>query len=147
MSLDHKEGEYYLKTTFEDLSLELKSKNIRLSHQRLKVLEYMTNHRTHPTVDQIFNDLQKEVPTLSKTTVYNTLSTLIEAGLVKLITIEDNETRYDIDTKNHGHFKCESCGKIFDFDININSLETEGLNDFKINNRDVYFKGTCPKCI
>ncbi len=136
-----------MKTTFEDLSLELKSKNIRLSHQRLKVLEYMTNHRTHPTVDQIFNDLQKEVPTLSKTTVYNTLSTLIEAGLVKLITIEDNETRYDIDTKNHGHFKCESCGKIFDFDININSLETEGLNDFKINNRDVYFKGTCPKCI
>lgn len=136
-----------MKTTFEDLSLELKSKNIRLSHQRLKVLEYMTNHRTHPTVDQIFNDLQKEVPTLSKTTVYNTLSTLIEAGLVKLITIEDNETRYDIDTKNHGHFKCESCGKIFDFDININSLETEGLNDFKINNRDVYFKGTCPNCI
>lgn len=136
-----------MKTTFEDLSLELKSKNIRLSHQRLKVLEYVTNHRTHPTVDQIFNDLQKEVPTLSKTTVYNTLSTLIEAGLVKLITIEDNETRYDIDTENHGHFKCESCGKIFDFDININSLETEELNNFKIINRDVYFKGTCPNCI
>lgn len=137
----------YLKTTFEDLSKELKNRNIRLSHQRVKVLEYMTNHRIHPTVDQIYIDLQKEVPTLSKTTIYNTLDTLIEAQLVKVITIEDNETRYDIITENHGHFKCESCGTIYDFEIKTDSLSTQDLNDFKINNRDVYFKGICPSCI
>lgn len=136
-----------MKTIFEDLSKELKNKNIRLSHQRLKVLEYVANHRCHPTVEQIYNDLHKEIPTLSKTTVYNTLNTLIEAGLVKLITIEDNETRYDIITDNHGHFKCESCGAIYDFKINIDSFDSEGLNGFKINNKDVYFKGICSKCI
>lgn len=136
-----------MKTIFEDLSKELKNKNIRLSHQRLKVLEYVANHRCHPTVEQIYNDLHKEIPTLSKTTVYNTLNTLIEAGLVKLITIEDNETRYDIITDNHGHFKCESCGAIYDFEINIDSFDSEDLNGFKINNKDVYFKGICSKCI
>ena len=57
------------------------------------------------TVDQIFTELHKNISTLSKTTVYNTLRVLVEAGLVRVITIEDNETRYDINIENHGHFK------------------------------------------
>lgn len=133
--------------TFEELTNKLKEKNIRLSHQRLKVLEYMSNHRTHPTVDQIYNDLQKEVPTLSKTTIYNTLNTLMDAGLVKLVNIDNNETRYDATTDDHGHFKCESCGDVFDFDLDFNLFSTEGLNGFKVNHKDVYFKGLCPDCI
>ena len=103
--------------TFEDLRQELKTKNIGLSHQRLKVLEYLTQNRCHPTVDQIYTELQKDIPTLSKTTVYNTLRILAEAGLVKVISIEDKECRFDIDTEDHGHFKCESCGTIFDFPL------------------------------
>lgn len=136
-----------MNTNFEQLTSELKNRNIRLSHQRLKVLEYINKHKTHPTVDQIYTDLQKEVPTLSKTTIYNTLNTLLNANLVKVLTIEENETRYDATTKNHGHFKCESCGEIFDFDINFDSLGTEDLSNFKISHKDVYFKGMCPKCI
>ena len=133
--------------TIEMLTDELKKKNIRLSYQRLKVLEYMVTHRNHPTVDQIYNDLQKEVTTLSKTTIYNTLDALKKAGLIKVVTIEDNEVRYDSITDDHGHFKCESCERIFDFDVNFNSFDTKGLNDFKINNKDVYFKGVCPNCV
>jgi len=136
-----------MKPTFEELSNELKKKKIRLSHQRLKVLEYLTLNLCHPTVDQIYVDLQKEVPTLSKTTIYNTLSTLVESGLVRVVTIEDNETRYDIEIENHGHFKCESCGTIFNFNIEIDSLPTEELNSFKINDKNVYFKGICPRCL
>ncbi|MGI5927325.1 MAG: Fur family transcriptional regulator, partial [Thermacetogeniaceae bacterium] len=71
--------------TFEYLKKKLKTKNISLSYQRLKVLEYLTQNRCHPTVEQIFTELQKDIPTLSKTTVYNTLRILAEAGLVKVI--------------------------------------------------------------
>lgn len=99
------------------------------------------------TVDRIFTDLQKDIPTLSKTTVYNTLWILVEAGLVRVITIEDNETRYDIEVENHGHFKCESCGTIYDFRIDINSLNPGDLNNFKISDKNVYFKGICPRCL
>ncbi|MGI5927327.1 MAG: transcriptional repressor [Syntrophomonadaceae bacterium] len=81
--------------TFENLKQELKKKNISLSFQRLKVLEYLTQNRCHPTVEQIFTELQKDIPTLSKTTVYNTLRILAEAGLVKVITIDERESRYD----------------------------------------------------
>ncbi|AUS97790.1 transcriptional repressor [Clostridium thermosuccinogenes] len=136
-----------MKANLNELTEKLKSKNIRLSHQRLKVLEYVAEHRTHPTVDQVYSDLHREIPTLSKTTVYNTLNALMDAGLVKVITIEDNETRYDIVTENHGHFKCQNCGRIYDFKIDIDSFEAQDLKDFKILDKDVYFKGICPHCI
>ena len=46
---------------------------IKPSIQRLAVMGYLLEHRTHPAVDEIYNALKAEVPTLSKTTVYNTL--------------------------------------------------------------------------
>jgi len=136
-----------MKQSYDDLTNELKTKNIRLSHQRLKVLEYLTSHLVHPTVDQIYTHLHKEIPSLSKTTVYSTLNTLADAGMIRLINIEDNEIRYDITVENHGHFKCESCGTIYDFNTDMDSLQTGDLKNFSIKDKNVYFKGTCPKCL
>ena len=131
---------------FEELKTQLKNKNIRLSHQRLKVYEYICKNKNHPTVEDIYTHIHKEIPCLSKTTIYNTLNTLMEVNLVKVINIEDNESRYDIITEDHGHFKCESCGKIFDFEIDKNIFKSNDLTDFNIKHKDIYFKGTCPSC-
>ena len=136
-----------LKLSFEELKKEIKQKGINLSHQRLKVLEYLYQNQCHPTVDQIYTDLHMDIPTLSKTTVYNTLRTLAGAGLVRIITIEDNETRYDIVVEDHGHFKCELCGSIYNFRIDVDLLNSEDLNNFKIKDKNVYFKGICPGCL
>ena len=111
------------------------------------MLEYLMDHRCHPTVDQIFTDLATENPTLSKSTIYNTLDLFVKAKLVKILTIEENETRYDIITDNHGHFKCEECGTIFNFAIRIDDFVGEELGAFEIKTKDVYFAGICPKCI
>ncbi|NLJ58263.1 MAG: transcriptional repressor [Tissierellia bacterium] len=132
--------------SLDELVNELKKKNIRLTHQRLKVLEYLTNNKNHPTVDQIYRALKEEVPSLSKTTIYNTLNYLSELKLIQVITIEDKEARFDADTKTHGHFKCKSCGEIYDFDIDID-LSTNNLENFKIEEKIVYFKGVCPRCL
>ena len=129
-----------MKANYEDLVKELKNKKIRLSHQRLKVLEYLNENRTHPTVDEIYINLHKEIPTLSKTTIYNTLNALVEAGMVRMVSLGDNESKYDIVRDDHGHFKCESCGHIYDFEIKMESLDSYELQDFKINKKDVYFK-------
>lgn len=136
-----------MKPTLEQIKQLLKTRNISLSYQRLKVLEYLVQNRCHPTVEQIFTDLQKDIPTLSKTTIYNTLRILEESGLVRAIAIEDKETRYDIAVESHGHFKCESCGTIFDFPIDMDSLIPEDLSKFMINDKNVYFKGLCPGCL
>lgn len=136
-----------MKPSLEVFKEEVKKKNINLSHQRLKILEYLIEHPCHPTVEQIYTALHKDIPTLSKTTVYNTLRILMEAGMVRLMTTEDNESRYDIEVEDHGHFKCESCGKIFDFHIDLHSLASNDLDEFKIRDRTVYFKGFCPQCL
>lgn len=98
-------------------------------------------------MDQVFKDLQSEIPTLSKSTIYNTLNLFLKSGLIRAINIEDNETRYDIITKNHGHFKCISCGEIFNFSIDLNTFTTAELSGFKIIDKNVYFKGICPRCL
>ncbi len=136
-----------MKQSYEDLTNELKIKNIRLSHQRLKVLEYLTSHKTHPTADQIYTGLHEEIPSLSKTTVYSTLNTLADAGMIRVVNIEDNEIRYDITVEDHGHFKCESCGTIYDFNTDMASLQTGDLKNFSIRDKNIYFKGTCPMCL
>ena len=133
--------------TIEEITNELKNNNIRLTPQRLKVLEYLSNSREHPTVDQIYNVLKKEVPSLSKTTIYNTLNYLSELNLIKVLLSDDNEAHFDADTDDHGHFKCTSCKRIYDFEIDMDSCITEKLNDYKIEEKAVYFKGICPGCL
>ncbi|HZJ83573.1 MAG TPA: transcriptional repressor [Clostridia bacterium] len=132
---------------YENLGQELLDRQIKPSYHRMKVLEYLKSNREHPTVDQIFRELQKGLPTLSKATIYNTLNLFIDKRIVRAISIEDNEVRYDIILDNHGHFKCESCGDIYDFHINIDDFQSKELKDFLIKDKNVYFKGKCPKCL
>ena len=138
---------FNLNKKIENFATTLTEKDIKPSYQRIKILEYLTSKRNHPTVDKIFNDLIKEIPTLSKATVYNTLDLFKKENLARVVTIEDNETRFDAKVLNHGHFKCESCGSIYDFEINIDSFSTDLLEHFKINEKNVYFKGICPGCL
>jgi Fur family transcriptional regulator, peroxide stress response regulator len=132
---------------FERLKVELKKGKIPLSYQRLKILEYLSQNLCHPTVEQIFSHLSLSIPTLSKTTVYNTLHVLVEAGLVRVVDIYEHESRYDTEIEGHGHFKCESCGEIYNICINLDLLCSEDLKQFEIKEKVVYFKGICPKCI
>ncbi|NLC41044.1 MAG: transcriptional repressor [Clostridiaceae bacterium] len=131
----------------ENLKEILQAKNIRLSHQRLKVLEYLAHNNTHPSVEEIYSELQKSIPSLSRATIYNTLHMLKEAGLVNVLTIGDSEARYEIIAESHGHFKCTSCENIFDFTLNMKEIESVDLADFEIKERDVYFRGLCPDCL
>ncbi len=131
----------------EEISEHLLKHNIKPSYQRIKILEYLVTKRNHPTADEIHKELVKEIPSLSKTTIYNTLKTFIETNLARVITIEENETRYDADISDHGHFKCDECGSIYDFRVNIDILEPDELESFKINEKNVYYSGICKKCI
>jgi len=136
-----------MEPTINVVASELARRNIRSSYHRLKVLEYLLENRCHPTADQIYTDLHAKIPTLSRTTIYNTLAVFGLAGLVRVLSIEDHEARYDILMENHGHFKCKSCGTIYDFALDIGALTSDELASFKIDEKNVYFKGTCPRCL
>ena len=119
--------------------------NIRPSVQRIAVLNYMYNTKSHPTVDEIYLDLHKSIPTLSKTTVYNVLKSFVEDGIILALNIDDKNVRYDATISEHSHFKCESCQVVYDLPkIEHNVSE---INGFKINKTHTYYWGLCPDCL
>ena len=86
---------------------------VRPSVQRIAVLSYIVNEKSHPTADDIYVALAPKYPSLSRTTVYNSLRTLAEAGIVRELEIESGIKHYDFARQApHGHFVCRQCGHI-----------------------------------
>ncbi len=132
--------------TNEEVIDYLKKHHIRPSNIRIKILKFLLKNRIHPTVEDIYKSLIEEIPTLSKTSVYNTLNLFLEKGIVVGIALDQKELRYDINTNFHGHFKCNKCGIIYDFPIMISFPNKDQLEGFEITNRDVFFYGSCKEC-
>jgi len=129
-----------------DLKELLRSRGVRPSYVRLKVLQYLLTEKTHPTAEEIYRALISEIPTLSRASVYNALAVLSEAGVIQTLTIERHEGRYDAKTEEHGHFQCEVCGRVYDFAVDFGFLRHEALEGFLVRKRDLYFRGICPEC-
>lgn len=119
---------------------------IRPSVQRLSVMNYLMENRVHPTVEQIFSDLYPLMPTLSRTTVYNTLKLLVDSGAAIMLTIDEKNTRFDAETTPHTHFMCNGCGVVKDLNITPPILKGNYIDDCEILNSELYVYGYCPEC-
>lgn len=120
---------------------------VKPSLQRIAIMNYLLTHRTHPTADTIFSDLYPVIPTLSKTTVYNTLKLLTEHGAVLCLTIDEKNTRYDGDISNHAHFQCKGCGCVYDIPMEEKStIQVEELGDLYVTDCHIYYRGYCKAC-
>lgn len=129
-----------------DYTAHLKEHHVKPSYTRIKILDYMVTRKNHPTVDMIYGELSKELPTLSKTTVYNTMDLFLENGVIQLIGIDEKETRYDADISVHAHFKCDKCGKIIDLFFDEPLPGIKGLEGLKVREVQYYVKGLCDQC-
>lgn len=123
------------------------SVGVRPSVQRIAVLSQIANGHLHPTADDIFDNLHTKYPSLSRTTVYNSLHTLVDKGLVRELDIECGCQHYDLlPQPEHSHFMCRRCGKIYDMPMPTGLVEKMS-DGFAIDCIDLYFKGICPECI
>lgn len=132
---------------FEKYVKLLKEKQIKITPQRLEILKYLDEHRTHPTVDEIYSELKEKNPSLSKTTVYNSVETLNEHGIIQSLTISGSELRYDFKHDMHHHFLCKKCGEIIDIDVECPNLGKMLECGHEVEEVHGYFKGTCKKCM
>lgn len=126
----------------------LLSYSIKPSVQRIAIMDYLLKHKTHPCIDEIYLALHDDIPTLSKTTVYNTLKLFVEHGAAKMLTIDERNACFDGDTSAHAHFQCKCCGKIYDLPMHIQSEEINSMNmmGFEVEEIHSYYKGICPEC-
>ena len=122
---------------------------VKPSVQRLAVMEYLLDHRTHPSAEEIHTALVSKIPTLSKTTVYNTLKLFMELRLVLRHRFQ-GATKYEACYNNgsHSHQVCTICGKVVEIkvpEINaaINDLR---LKRFRKDGYSLYIYGVCSAC-
>ena len=113
------------------------------------ILDTVKNMSTHPTVDEVFTEVQKTHPTISKNTVYRNLRQLANNGEIRKISLPGEQERYDRLTVQHYHFQCKNCGSIYDVELEyLESINETAMQKygFQIDEHEIVFRGTCPKC-
>ncbi len=122
-------------------------KRFKRTPQRLAILDYLDGNTAHPSAEDIYRAVAKRYYSMSFATVYNTLNTLSQAGVVRELTIDPDRKRYDPDTTMHHHLICVTCRKIVDVPGEVGVAVPEGVaTDYTILGSHVEFYGQCPSC-
>ena len=133
-----------------DYSGLLKRNKLRVTPQRLAILDYIMSTKAHPTAENIFGELIKAYPSLSLATVYKTLDTLRNEGVIQGFNLGEESKRYDGNIDPHAHFKCVSCKLIMDIDMPhaLGDMcdEVSDTSGLDIISQEVFFYGHCSKC-
>ncbi len=124
-----------------------KKNSIKLTPQRLAILEYLEGNKSHPSAADIYKVVSKKYPMMSFATVYNTMEKLRAKGQVLELSIDTGKKRFDPNVKPHHHLICVNCKAIIDVHRNFLLDLQEGEScDYEIIGNHVDFYGICPKC-
>jgi Fur family peroxide stress response transcriptional regulator len=133
----------------DEMTAALRAAGLRLTHQRLEVAREIAASDEHPSVERVFRAARVRVPTISLDTVYRTLATLADLGLVSRVTATPGPVRYDATRAPHHHFVCTRCGLIRDVENHaLDELpvpaSAEALG--RVESVEVQLLGVCGDC-
>ncbi|MDA8078095.1 MAG: transcriptional repressor [Nitrospiraceae bacterium] len=124
-----------------------KNIGLKLTPQRLAILDFLEGNTTHPSAEEIFAAVSDRFPTMSFATVYNTLETLKEKGAVIELTGDPRKKRFDPNTAPHHHLICIRCRRIADVQVDYKiDLPRSSRMGFEITGNHIEFYGVCPAC-
>lgn len=125
-------------------------KGMKVTHQRMEIFRELAGSEEHPDAESVFALVRKRVPSISRDTIYRTLSMLESEGLLHRVGALGGPARFDANTDQHHHFICTVCGAIKDFHSEVldhlpipNSVKTFG----SIESSQVQVRGVCSDCI
>lgn len=136
--------------TKSDYALErIKHSYVRVTPQRVAVLEYLLHSSAHPTASDIYKSVKSKFQNASMATIYNNLNTLCENGLARELAFGNNPSRFDGNPTNHYHIICSNCGRMVDLHYPLlREIEAfaEETSDFEISHHRLDIYGTCAAC-
>jgi len=133
--------------TTGNISEALTAAGLRRTPQRIALLDYLLRHPDHATVDELWPALNKRRACASRATVYNTLHSLVKAGLVREFKLDASAARYDALLHPHHHFVCDRCGVVEDLEwFEIPALRQTKSARRSIRSYEVVVRGECAKC-
>lgn len=133
----------------EQLAALLKSKQLKVTPQRLAIFGVLYNTVEHPSAETIYRALQATHPTMSLATVYKTLDTLKKADLIQELNVGEDSFRYDANIDSHPHMICTQCHQVSDLHTDVlNDIMTraQAVTDFEIETEKIFFYGKCSSC-
>ena len=107
------------------------------------------NSKDHPRADWVYDQVRQEIPNISMGTVYRNLNSLAKSGDIRQLDIADGTSRFDGNTEDHYHFRCEQCGHIFDLDEPVDQSISERVaknTGFKVYRQRMELVGLCNAC-
>lgn len=131
------------------LSEGIRDAGLRLTRQRAEILRAIAADDTHPDVETVYKVVRERVPAISLDTVYRTLSTLTDRGLIERVSFTPGPARYDGNLARHHHFVCTRCGLVRDVeDAELDAIRPteEVVTIGRLESVQVQFRGVCAKC-
>ena len=129
------------------LKAVVKRSSLRLTPQRMTIVEFLHGNTSHPSAEEIYSAVKKRFPTMSFATVYNTLEALKSVDGVRELKIDSSRRRYDPNTMEHHHLMCRSCGTIVDIHAEYQlEVPQEVSKKFDVVGNHVEFFGICRPC-
>lgn len=122
----------------------------RFTYQRAAVYSCLQKLKNHPTAEEVYIQVKKEVPTISLATVYKALDVLVNSGLAMKLSFGDHSARYDARTDKHSHTRCLRCGAIRDLPTMAFPIPGEEnrtvVEDFVVTEYRLEALGYCLQC-
>lgn len=123
--------------------------NRRNTKQKEVILDVILKSTNHPTIKEIYQQVQKIDSSIGQATVYRNINSLAKEGTVKKLSDTTNEYHYDGNVKEHNHFICKNCHKIIDIFTtknknNIKSIARE--YSLLIDEVSITYEGLCNNC-
>ncbi len=134
----------------EDLIGQLKEKGLKITTQRLAIINALVDNRNlHPGATLIYDEARKKAPHVSLSTVYATLKEFCENGLIKQLEFDRMENRYDVDPSDHINLVCKRCSAIIDFQIpkTIEAKDIARKTGFVVTDIRMEYSGYCRDCL
>jgi Fur family transcriptional regulator, peroxide stress response regulator len=122
----------------------------RKSPQRERIFQIIAGSKGHPKALNIYEQLRKEMPSVSLGNLYRNIGILLEEGRIAGRDVGDGIVRYDAIIGDHSHFVCERCGSVSDFDLPLHREITEEARRkscHDIRGHTIQFHGVCRKCM
>ncbi len=138
------------KTQISEFRSVCKQHGIKVTPQRIEIFLTVISSRDHPSAEDVFHAVRKQLPTISLDTVYRTLNTLAEYGLLAKVYIIHDRTRFDPNVTYHHHLVCTRCGKITDFEwheLDAVPLPSVVSSWGRPENKHLQVLGICSKCL
>ncbi|MCD6658653.1 MAG: transcriptional repressor [Lentimicrobium sp.] len=117
----------------QDIVKKISDAGLKITPQRVTVLQMLCKLKNHPTADELFAEVSQILPGLSPTTIYNTLDTFVEKGLIKRVKTDADVMRYDAITDHHHHLYCAVSDRMEDyFDPELDRILSDYFNKKQI---------------